>query len=297
MHSISPLVWLSFGLLALAICAVWLKPVSLGGRLVVAPWLALFTAALIGGLAGGVLTPLAVAELALFGGVAYGAGSAAVGRGWRIVLLIVTGVLALALAMHRLPGFNNPQLIAGVRFSADATAFSQYANFDKAAVGLILLALLCRRAGQGADWRALARRSLPVAAGTVVVVMALGVALHVVGLAPKLPAYTPVFLLTNLLFTCVAEEAFFRGFLQERMAATSTGRVWQVGVVLLSGLLFGAAHLAGGPLYALLAGVAGVGYASAYALTRRVEAPILTHFCVNMAHFLLFTYPALAPLA
>jgi membrane protease YdiL (CAAX protease family) len=44
----------------------------------------------------------------------------------------------------------------------------------------------------------------------------------------------------------------------------------------------------------MLATLAGAGYAIAFQRTGRVEAGILTHFAVNAAHFLLFTYPALA---
>ena len=33
----------------------------------------------------------------------------------------------------------------------------------------------------------------------------------------KLPSITLEFLATNLFFTCIAEEAFFRGLIQERM--------------------------------------------------------------------------------
>jgi membrane protease YdiL (CAAX protease family) len=36
------------------------------------------------------------------------------------------------------------------------------------------------------------------------------------------------------------------------------------------------------------------GYASAFAVTRRIEAAILTHFAFNAVHFVAFTYPAMA---
>jgi membrane protease YdiL (CAAX protease family) len=58
--------------------------------------------------------------------------------------------------------------------------------------------------------------------------------------------------------------------------------------------LFGLAHWGGGARYAMLASVAGLGYALVYARVRRVEASILVHFAVNAVHFVGFTYPALA---
>lgn len=39
--------------------------------------------------------------------------------------------------------------------------------------------------------------------------------------------------------------------------------------------------------------LAGIGYGLAYWRSGRIEAAILTHFAVNAAHFVLFTYPAL----
>jgi membrane protease YdiL (CAAX protease family) len=44
----------------------------------------------------------------------------------------------------------------------------------------------------------------------------------------------------------------------------------------------------------LLATIAGLFYGAAYLRTRRIEGAILTHFALNAAHFLAFTYPALA---
>jgi membrane protease YdiL (CAAX protease family) len=40
--------------------------------------------------------------------------------------------------------------------------------------------------------------------------------------------------------------------------------------------------------------VAGLHYAAAYLVTRRIEGAILTHFALNATHFLAFTYPGLA---
>lgn len=99
----------------------------------------------------------------------------------------------------------------------------------------------------------------------------------------------------NLLFTCVAEEAFFRGLLQGRMARAleSAGRHrLAFGLPLCaSALVFGLAHAAGSPSYVLMASLAGLGYAWSYAVTGRIEVPILLHWTLNALHFMAFTYP------
>ncbi|HEY0063043.1 MAG TPA: CPBP family intramembrane glutamic endopeptidase [Telluria sp.] len=287
--------WLTFGLLGLAIPAVWLAPIRLSPALHMPPWTILFGAAIASALAAGVVTPTGVGALALFAALAWAAAQEGLGRGARIGAGIATAIVGLALAAHKVPGFNNPQLIANVRFTPDAAPFTQYANFDKGAVGLILLALLCPRAGTGAEWRALLHRAWPIAAVLVALVMLVAVVAQVVRPAFKWPDHTPLFLITNLLLTCVAEEAYFRGFLQNRLASVRpASRSWQIAVVLLSAAMFGAAHLGGGVAYALLATLAGAGYAFAFASTGRIEAAILTHFALNAIHFVGFTYPAMA---
>ena len=97
------------------------------------------------------------------------------------------------------------------------------------------------------------------------------------------------------LFTCIAEETFFRSLIQEKLHRLCTARPWARPLpILLPALLFGAVHLSGGLLYASLAGLAGLGYALIYARTRRIEAAVIAHFSVNLVHFTGFTYPGLA---
>jgi membrane protease YdiL (CAAX protease family) len=277
-----PHMLITFVLLALAISAVWFRfPL----------WAGLFIAAIVGGLVAGVLQPLALVALTVFGGVAYLAGGAA-SKPLRIVCGVLTGLLALALAMHKLPGFSNPVVIAGAVLSPGAAPFTQYSNFDKGAVGLILLAFICGRVASWREFGDVLKKTWPVLLVTVAAVMGFAMAAGFVRPDFKLPQVTPLFLAVNLFFTVVAEEAFFRGFLQARLAsALGDVRHGQWIAVACSALLFGAAHLAGGPLYAALAFIAGLGYAVAYQRTQRIEAAIIVHIALNAVHFIAFTYP------
>lgn len=279
-------------LLAAAICAAWAKPLNFG-RTAIQPWLAFFVAALAFGMAAGVLRAPALVALAALAGAAY-LTARAPQRYVRVVCGVVTAVLALALAVHKLPGFNNAIVIDAVTVSPGAPPFTQYANFDKGAVGLILLALLCSRARSWNEFGGVLKQILPVLLATLVAVLGLAVAMGAVRPDLKLSQLTMQFIAVNLFFTVVAEEAFFRGFLQHRLAAALARRpAGQWIAVACSALLFGAVHLPGGAAYALLATVAGVGYAYAYHLTRRIEAPILLHIALNAVHFAAFSYPAL----
>lgn len=124
-------------------------------------------------------------------------------------------------------------------------------------------------------------------------VFALGVGL--VGWAPKWPESAWLWLANNLLFVCFAEEALFRGYLQGGLSRLLANRVPAAGTVALvaAALLFGAAHAAGGWQWVALATVAGVGYGLAYR-AGGLQAAVLAHVGLNLAHFGLFTYPMLA---
>jgi membrane protease YdiL (CAAX protease family) len=222
--------------------------------------------------------------------------------GWPALMF---GVLALAMAVHAVPGFHNPLIFDAVTLNPAARPFTLYVSVDKGLAGLCLL-VFASRAGphalSGAPlWRAVAVSGL----ATMGLVMGLGWWMGLVRPAPvwlSVPQWMEVagpFLLVNLLITCVAEEAFFRGLLQgwltrwlNRRLARQSPWVWMA--VALPALLFGLMHLGGGWRYALLAGVAGFGYGVARHVTGRVGAAVAVHFALNATHFLFFTYPLLA---
>lgn len=284
----------TFGLLGLTICATWLEPIRMGKRFSVAPWLLLLVGAIAAGLVQGYLSWTALIGLGTLGIVAYMAGRSEASRLQRLLFGFLTALVALALALHRVPGFHNPLLVADIQFSADAMPFTQTANFDKGAVGVMLLALVANRARTIAEWREVLQRITPIAVFTAVAVIAATIGVGYVRPDFKLPGYTPIFLATNLLFVCVAEEAFFRGFLQDRLSRSLSGiRLGESIAIVCSAGLFGAAHLAGGLVYAGIATLAGFGYAYAYAVVKRIEGPILVHFGLNAVHFIGFTYPRL----
>jgi len=282
----------AFGALGLAVLSLWIPaPAVRGNR----DWLwcgALLLACAVGK-AVGMLDARGLAATFFYLALAFGARASE--RPWvRIPLLVLTGVCALLLALHRLPGFHNPVLADHVQVSAGAPAFTLYANFDKAIAGIVLMGVFCTPIRARADWSTMLRRTLPVLAATLVVVLGAGALLGVVRPDVKWLPVTPWFLANNLLITCVTEEAFFRGFL---LAGLARGMArWRSGMavaVTVSTVLFGLAHAPGGPLLVVFATLAGFGYAAAYLRSGRIEGAILTHFALNAVHFVAFTYPAL----
>lgn len=215
----------------------------------------------------------------------------------RVVVVLLTAFGALALSLHFVPGFFNLKWLTAVKLTADAVPFTLTVNFDKGSAGLFLFALLVPRLTSAGDLRSIWKPTLIIALVTTCVVVATAVIISYIRFEPKLPPETAGFLLVNLIFTCFAEEAFFRGLLQESLhnLAARQSRPWiNYIAIALSAILFGAVHTSGGPQYILLASLGGLGSAIIYARTRKVEASVFTHFMLNTTHFIFFTYPALA---
>ncbi|PYF78110.1 hypothetical protein DFP75_1131 [Marinomonas alcarazii] len=214
----------------------------------------------------------------------------------RRVAVGIFGVFSLALAMHLLPGFSNYAVLVREPVSSDGIPFSLYANFDKGLVGLFLLGYFFRGQARVGYFMALQnpKKALVIFFATPCLALGLALLFGLIHLDVKLPHFWLAFLGINLLFTCVAEEAFFRGFIQRGLSNWLEGKLSLFVAPLITALLFGVAHIGGGVEYAVVAGVAGLGYGYLYYLTKRIEWSILCHFIVNILHLLLFTYPMLA---
>src|SRR5690606_37723294 len=123
--------------------------------------------------------------------------------------------------------------------------------------GLFLLGWCHSRVHRRSEWRTMAVRAAPVAAVTIVGLLLLSLSAGYVRSDLKLPASAPLWLAVNLLFTCVAEEALFRGFIQRRLSeAWRSRRGGAVVACAAAAALFGLAHLGGGWTYVGLATVA-----------------------------------------
>ncbi len=279
---------LSFLLIAAAILGYWLRL----SRLV----LCLIMAA-------GVASGLAARTISPLGLIFYAALAFALSRFYerggdapRPVLVVGLCVLGLALYSHQLPGLTTWVLAPRYRISDDSLSFAVVLDIDKPVAGFLFLMLGFSAIGSWAEWRQTIRRTWHIIALCVVSLSLLGLALHYARIDFKLPEIAPFWLLRNLLFVCVAEEVFFRGFLQTYFVALLGDR-YRYGTWLgvgLAAVIFGATHFLGGWAFIFLSSVAGVFYGWAYLRSHRIEAAILTHFSLNSVHLLMFSYPALA---
>ena len=209
--------------------------------------------------------------------------------------VIFMTILALACGLHILPGFNNWAYYQDIRLSEKSALFSVWYNFDKPLVGLFILGFCYKQLIHNfMDLGEMLRTIMPVMLGGIILIYLFSI---IVGYAQFDPGLTSVFFpwaIKNLLFTVTAEEALFRGVIQNQLSRLIKHKHKASIALVIGALLFGVAHYSGGLTYVLLASIAGLLYGYVYMRTNRIEAAILTHFLLNAGHFLFFTYPTIS---
>ncbi len=212
----------------------------------------------------------------------------------RLIAGIFVIILSIGLAAHHFPGFHNQKVFDQVYISQDAVPFTFYLNIDKTLIGIFILGFGVPLISRKKDWVLLLKQLLTKAPFMIIGIVAAAYALGFIKWDPKLPDGMLIWVVTNLLFVCMAEEAFFRGFIQKNLALILKKiKYGEIIALLIAAILFGSAHYAGGIKYVVLATVAGLGYGWIYLSTKRIEGSILVHFGLNLTHFIFFTYPAL----
>ncbi|PHM48151.1 CPBP family intramembrane glutamic endopeptidase [Xenorhabdus miraniensis] len=199
------------------------------------------------------------------------------------VVLVISGIL---LFIHYLPGFHNLKYLDKVQTGPLSAPFSMYFNFDKALLPFILLfclpTLFTRKPVVNAPphgW-ALLIAAIPALLWLATVLGGLSVELH-------LPSWFPAFVLANLFFVSLAEEALFRGYIQQKLSQWMSPYL----ALIITSLLFGAVHFAGGGLMMAFATLAGLIYGVTWMWSGRLWVAVAFHFSLNLIHLLFFTYP------
>jgi membrane protease YdiL (CAAX protease family) len=285
--------YLPFLLLLTAVIGLWMHR---------AIWIGALLAAIVAGYFSGALYGLAALWIALLAALAlaYARMRAISGSStdpvWQAFVGAVFFLFALAMSLALLPGFTRVVLVDAAALSPGAAPYDIAVGFPKVVTGILILGLINPVLVR--SWSELGRvlaRAAPVFAITALVALA---AVLLMGYTRFAPKWTVVFLLwapINLFFTCLSEEAFFRGFIQHELSRVGSRPALAAGIALgIAAVLFGLAHFSGGPTYVIAAAIAGVGYGWAFMRTGRVEGAMAVHFGVNATHFLLFTYPRLA---
>lgn len=196
-------------------------------------------------------------------------------------------IWALALSLHLIPGFSNLLVLDKVISGPESAAFTMYLNLDKPMVFFALLLAYPALLGKA---KTLNIKSIAITSVALFTLLPIAAATGALKPEFSLPNWWWLFALNNLLLTCVVEEAFFRGFIQQ----TLSKRFGWIACLIVASVLFGLAHFAGGLLLVFFATLAGLGYGLIFHFTGRLWASVLAHFLFNFAHLVFFTYPILA---
>jgi membrane protease YdiL (CAAX protease family) len=277
--------YLPFILLFLTVLSLWL-PAKSG----VQPWKPLLLLSLISGIYTGAANIIAVTSIVILYGLIsiYGKASPRV----KPLFWLLNFALAFTLELHLIPGFHNLLILDKVKITADAMPYTLYLNFDKTIAGLLIIGLTLQRVKSLANFKLMLKQVFVRLPLVLLIILILSYAFGYVRFEPKLAPQLWLWMISNLFFTCIAEEGLFRGFFQEYLSSFKYKYAEYVAIV-IPALFFGAIHFPGGIKYVILATVAGSLYGWIYKVTCRIEASMLAHFTLNLTHILFFTYPAL----
>jgi uncharacterized protein len=214
----------------------------------------------------------------------------------RFLLFGSAVLVSLALAFHFLPGFHNWHLATDLNLSPGAYPYNLWFNFDKPFIGIFALALAIPLIASRSESLKVFKRALPMSLAGILIMMGVSLYFGQVRWDPKIPVIAFIWMIDNLIFVSIPEEAFFRGFVQEQIyrwfgKTAAAG----LGSILTTSVLFTLLHLiwvANFPFLCLVF-LASLIFGTIYQVTRSIEASIFCHFSLNVIHFFLFSYPAL----
>lgn len=203
-------------------------------------------------------------------------------------------VISFLLFFHKIPGFNNIKVFESVQVCETCAPFTMYFNTEGSLIAFILLSMTPPLTHSEKDWSFTFNTIFTHLFACIVFLILGAFALGYVKFEPKFPSQIFLFALNNLIFVCIAEEAFFRGYIQRNLTYFCDRNAYPKYLAVIgASILFGLRHFNSGPNMMLLSALAGLFYGAVYMKTNRLEASILVHFGLNLTHFLFFSYPFL----
>ncbi len=206
---------------------------------------------------------------------------------------LTLAIVGVGIMTHMIVGFNNFLLLANTTFGTSTTAINLYLNFDKLSLAVLLLGLWVPLVKTKEEWKHTFLISIPWLAFSAFILIAYGLSTNLLALDIKIPPSTIIFLIVNLFFVVIPEEAFYRGFLQNEIAKNLPNKAGPILAILVVSSLFALIHIFFIPnfSYILAVFIGSVLYGTIYQFSKSVESAMITHFGVNVIHFFFFTYP------
>jgi len=201
-----------------------------------------------------------------------------------------TIIIGFFIAIYHPEGFEYPMIWQTQQLYPGGSEFSLRLNTSKALGGYLVIVTLLFPLSRVNPMPFLRSSCLAIGAALSVALIAhLGFNL---GWEFKLANGIAYFVMVNLFISVISEEAFFRLLLQEQLEKilpSSQLKPWIA--VLFTSVLFAFAHTTEITPSFVLYFIAGSANAIVFSYTKRFSMAILTHFTVNIIHFIFLTYP------
>lgn len=210
----------------------------------------------------------------------------------KIASFIFILIFGYNLISHKLPGFNNLQLIYE-QFSPESTYYSLWLNYDTI---FFATAIFLTQYENISLKKFLQAWGIGVLFAIVSVIILGGLATwyELISLDIFISDIFWLWIWIAALYA-LFEEVFFRMYIINHLTSFNPqSKSLLFFAVIFSTFLFAYKHFWGGVIYVGIAAVAGFLYAGSYIVSgRRIEASFITHFSVNLMHMVFFTYPFL----
>jgi len=198
-------------------------------------------------------------------------------------------LMSSLLILHQAPGYVPILLAEAFQLKHESQIAHYYLNSDKVWVAWSLLMMLANPLKSVAVNRPFSTYFTGLAVLLVPLTLLLATSLGLIAWQPAFSSLILLLIVSNLIHTCIAEELLFRGVIQTQLTRLLKG--W--GALLVTSLIFGLAHVAGGWSYVIVASIAGFAYGLIYFMTGQLLWAILVHWLLNSLHLIFFTYPML----
>jgi membrane protease YdiL (CAAX protease family) len=215
----------------------------------------------------------------------------------RFLFFCTATLISCALIFHFLPGFHNWNIASASRLSPTAYPYRLWFNFDKPLIGIFPLAFTIPLIQTRASLVNMLKVAIPMSVLAIALLLGGALYANMVRWDPKIPTLVFPWIIANLFFVTIPEEAFFRGFVQKQLYKWfGEGPGPAFGAIAFTSLLFTLLHWGFAPSFSalFLIFIASMIYGTTYQMTKSIEASIICHFGVNLVHFFLFTYPGLS---
>ncbi|HJD60197.1 MAG TPA: CPBP family intramembrane metalloprotease [Rickettsia endosymbiont of Omalisus fontisbellaquei] len=239
----------------------------------------------------GIINIIGFSTLIVFAGITYAYFNLQLNKIIKTLLFTSISVFFVGFAFHKVPGFFNILAIDKVQLSELSVPFTMYLNFDKVIPALIIFSLSDLYILEKQESSGTVKYTLLSLLLCIMIIMALSLISGYVLFEPKIPSILPIWAINNFFLVCMAEEVFFRGFLQRTLQNLLPKQ--QILAVIMGSIIHGLAHFRGGLIYIALTTICSFFPGYTYYKTNKILCSMIVHFGLNLFHILLFTYPAL----